>query len=160
MNIMIIDGNINGEAIQTVNARDLHEFLENHDHFATWIRDRIKQYYFSEDLDFVVIREVPKNSSGGRPAKDYHISLDMAKELSMVERNDKGKEARKYFIECERMAKTKPVALDLNDPGQLRGLLNNYAERTEVAEAKVVELMPKVASPVPRATVRNPPPVS
>ncbi|MEO9648827.1 MAG: antA/AntB antirepressor family protein [Roseobacter sp.] len=143
MNIAIHDENFNGELTKTVNARELHEWLENKDHFSTWIKDRISQYGFVEGGDFVVIRETPKNSSGGRPATDYYISLDMAKELSMVERNEKGKEARQYFIDCERQAKSNVVAFNPDDPAQLRGLLVNYAERTEIAEARVVELEPR-----------------
>ncbi|WP_063657775.1 antA/AntB antirepressor family protein [Candidatus Arsenophonus triatominarum] len=92
--------NINGELIQTVNTRDLHSFLESKQEFANWIKDRIQQYGFIEHQDFLI--NLSKTPNGGRPAKEYHISLDMAKELSMVERNEKGKQARQYFIECER----------------------------------------------------------
>ncbi|WP_074168048.1 antA/AntB antirepressor family protein [Candidatus Arsenophonus triatominarum] len=94
--------NINGALIQTVNARDLHAFLEIGKDFTTWIKDRIKQYGFAENIDFIVFTNSGENPFGGRPAKEYHIALDMAKELSMVERNEKGKQARQYFIECER----------------------------------------------------------
>ncbi|WP_339053333.1 antA/AntB antirepressor family protein [Arsenophonus endosymbiont of Crataerina pallida] len=92
--------NINGGLIQTVNARDLHAFLESKQEFANWIKDRIQQYGFIEHQDFLI--NLSKTPNGGRPAKEYHISLDMAKELSMVERNEKGKQARQYFIECGR----------------------------------------------------------
>lgn len=146
MNIQIHNGNINGEQIQTVNARDLHTFLEVGKVFAAWIKDRIEQYGFTEGLDYVVFSETGKNSSGGRPSREYHISLDMAKELSMVERNQKGKEARQYFIEMERRAKKasgQPKMIDLEDPAMLRGLLSNYAERVEQAEARLVDAQPK-----------------
>ncbi|QBY44246.1 antA/AntB antirepressor family protein [Arsenophonus nasoniae] len=98
--ITIETKNINDALIQTVNARDLHEFLESKQKFADWIKDRIQQYGFIESQDFIVI--LGKTPNGGRPTKEYAISLDMAKELSMVERNEKGKQARQYFIECER----------------------------------------------------------
>ncbi|MFS1539548.1 MAG: antA/AntB antirepressor family protein [Candidatus Phlomobacter fragariae] len=102
-NLMNIETkNINGGLIQTVNARDLHLFLEIGKDFTTWIKDRIKQYGFVENIDYIVFTNSGENPFGGRPAKDYHISLDMAKELSMVERNEKGKQARQYFIECEK----------------------------------------------------------
>ncbi|WP_334467953.1 antA/AntB antirepressor family protein [Arsenophonus sp. PmNCSU2021_1] len=91
--------NISGELIQTVNARDLHEFLEIKSRFNDWIKNRIKEYNFIENLDFITLT---KNLVSGGSRVDYHISLDMAKELSMVERNEKGKQARQYFIECER----------------------------------------------------------
>ncbi|WP_334470695.1 antA/AntB antirepressor family protein [Arsenophonus sp. PmNCSU2021_1] len=100
--ITIETKNINGELIQTVNARDLHAFLESKQDFSTWIKKRISDYGFVENIDYIVFHNSVENPFGGRPAKEYHISLDMAKELSMVERNEKGKQARQYFIECER----------------------------------------------------------
>ena len=144
MNLSIIDQNFNGTTIPTTNARDLHEFLEVGKVFAAWISERIKQYGFAENTDYIVFSETGKNSSGGRPRTEYFVSLDMAKELSMVERTEKGKEARQYFIACERRAKQlTPVAFDPDDPAQLRGLLVNYAERTQIAEGRVIELEPK-----------------
>jgi len=70
--------------------------------FSTWIKHRIDAFEFAEGSDFV-FSPVLGTGNRGRPAKDYHLTLDMAKELSMVERNAKGKEARQYFIECERL---------------------------------------------------------
>ena len=93
---------IDGNAVETVNARELHEFLESKQDFSTWIKNRINEYGFIENQDFAVSHKKMENPQGGRPAIEYHITLDMAKELSMVERNDKGKQARKYFIECEK----------------------------------------------------------
>jgi anti-repressor protein len=115
--IPIQQSEISGQQIQTVNARDLHEFLENKDHFATWIKDRIGQFDFTEGQDFVTYSENPEK---GRPSVEYALSLDMAKELSMVERNAKGKQARQYFIECERVALNQkpaspPIPLGLPD---------------------------------------------
>lgn len=92
-------------AVQTCNARDLHAFLEVGKVFAAWIQERIEQYGFEKGKDFEVFSDSGNNPQGGRPAKEYVLTLDMAKELAMVERNAKGKEARQYFIECERIAK-------------------------------------------------------
>lgn len=97
---------------QAVNARELHTFLLNKDHFATWIKDRIAQYDFVENQDFVTFSE---NSEKGRPRLEYFITLDMAKELSMVERNEQGKQARRYFIECEKRLKEQ-TATQLSQP--------------------------------------------
>ena len=90
----------------TINARDLHTWLESKQDFSNWISNRIKQYGFEENIDYVVFNKIIENpqspeNKGGRPRKDYHITFDMAKELGMVERNDKGREARRYFIACE-----------------------------------------------------------
>uniref|UniRef100_I2PWM3 Phage anti-repressor protein n=1 Tax=Desulfovibrio sp. U5L TaxID=596152 RepID=I2PWM3_9BACT len=93
----------NGPAIQTINARDLHAFLEVGRDFSTWIKERIAEYGFLEGQDYVVFRRSPKPGSGNRGAGlDYFLTLDTAKELSMVERNDQGRRARRYFIECEK----------------------------------------------------------
>ena len=98
--IPVLPSQIGAETIQAVNARDLHEFLEVQSEFRNWIKNRIEQYGFTQDVDFVAGKFLP-----GSERIDYHLSLDMAKELSMVERNEKGKQARRYFIECERQAK-------------------------------------------------------
>ena len=90
---------INGNAVETVNAKELHEFLEVRSKFADWIKNRISEYDFTVNQDFTT---VSKNLENGGRSIDYYITLDMAKELSMVERNEKGKQARKYFIECEK----------------------------------------------------------
>lgn len=102
--IAVNPSHVSGQEIPTVNARDLHSFLECKKDFSSWIKDRIAKYGFEENQDFVVFTQIGENLNGGRPAIDYHLTLDMAKELSMVERNDKGKQARQYFLACERKA--------------------------------------------------------
>lgn len=91
---------------QAVNARELHEKLGNKKQFANWIQLRIEQYGFVENQDFQVFNQKVKNSNGGRSRKEYALSLDMAKELCMVENNDAGRRIRKYFIEVEKKART------------------------------------------------------
>ena len=96
----------NDNGRQLVSARELHEFLEVGRDFTTWIKGRISKYDFIENEDFTVVESFHQNGGkGGRPEKDYIITIDMAKELSMVENNDKGKQARKYFIQCEKKLK-------------------------------------------------------
>lgn len=126
--------NFDGTEQQTVNARELHAFLEVGKDFSTWLKDRIEKYGFVEDLDFVKI-DSPKlgNQRGGdRRSIEYHISLSMAKELCMVERNEKGKQARLYFIECEKIAKqkTQPIAIPQTLPEALR-LAADLAEKNQ-----------------------------
>ncbi|WP_410472066.1 antA/AntB antirepressor family protein [Faucicola mancuniensis] len=116
----------NSQLIQAVNARELHGFLEVGRDFSNWIKDRIVKYEFTENVDYV---RVAKNGVGinqGFQPIDYYISLDMAKELAMVENNEQGKTARKYFIECERKAKQ---PLNLENPIVLRDLLLSYTEK-------------------------------
>ncbi len=90
---------------QVVNARDLHQFLEVDTKFTMWIERRIEEYGFIENEDFEVFPIFGKKSKRGRPSKEYAITLDMAKELSMVERNEKGRQARRYFIAIEKEAR-------------------------------------------------------
>lgn len=97
---------------QAVNARELHEKLGNKKQFANWIQLRIEQYGFVENQDYEVFNQKVKNSNGGRSRKEYALSLDMAKELCMVENNDAGRRIRKYFIEVEKKARTQnPFAI-------------------------------------------------
>ena len=73
--------------IQAVNARELHAFLQSRQDFSTWIKNRIADYDFVENQDFV--RSHKKMEANNATLIDYYITLDMAKELSMVERNEK-----------------------------------------------------------------------
>ena len=105
----ISETEINGVMTKTVSARDLHLFLDVGRKFSTWIKDRIEKYEFVENQDFIIISQnretIDKNGHNKvSVAIEYHITLDMAKELSMVERNDKGKQARQYFITCSNRA--------------------------------------------------------
>jgi len=102
--IPVFTGKIGNTQQNIVDGRTLHAFLGSRARFGNWIALRIKQYDFQEGTDFLVNNKIIINPrrKGGRPQTDYHLTLDMAKELSMVERTPKGKEARRYFIECER----------------------------------------------------------
>lgn len=136
-----------GSHTETVNARDLHAFLEVGKDFSNWIKDRIEQYSFVQDQDYLLAEIGEQHPTGMKYRKDYFISIDMAKELSMVERNEKGKQARAYFIECERRAKQggDPIRV-LNDPAAMRGLLLTYSEKVIALEGQVKEMQPDVAA--------------
>ncbi|HEF3492135.1 TPA: antA/AntB antirepressor family protein, partial [Campylobacter coli] len=79
----------------------LFYFLEIDTKFADWIKNRISHYNFIENQDYIIELVYTK----GRPRKEYYVTLDMAKELCMVENNEKGRQARRYFIECEKRLK-------------------------------------------------------
>ena len=85
----------------TLSARELHEFLGIGTEFAKWMQ-RMCEYGFSENQDYRVFVKNDDNTKGGRPSTDYEITLDMAKEIAMIQRSDKGKEVRQYFLELER----------------------------------------------------------
>lgn len=143
--VSISNREIGEDLIQTVDARRLHAFMEVGKDFSSWLKDRVSQYDFTENVDFVVLPEIGENPKGGRPAKEYAISLDMAKELAMVERNEKGKQARRYFIECERKA-TRPAdpVVMLNDNAWLRGTLLSYTEKVAEMQGEIEEMRPQV----------------
>jgi len=141
--IKVSASTIGQDEVQTINARELHTFLGVGKDFATWMKDRIDQYDFIENQDFVCSPVLGSNGRGGHNRKDYHLTLDMAKELAMVERNEKGKQARQYFIECERRAKSIDPMEMLNDPTAMRGLLLTYSEKVLTLEAANAELKPK-----------------
>jgi phage anti-repressor protein len=104
-----------------INARDLHRFLESGRQFANWIRDRIERYKFSEGEDYTSFNEVVKRESGGGTTRiEYLLSLEMAKEISMLETNDKGRMIRRYFIECERRLRTSGGVINAEAAGKFR----------------------------------------
>jgi len=131
---------IAGATIQTCNARDLWQFVESKAQFADWIKGRIEKYGFVEGEDFTVQKFV----NGRSTIIDYHLAIETAKELAMVENNDKGREVRRYFIECERRAKSVDPMQILSDPAAMRGLLLGYTEKVLELESTVAAQAPKV----------------
>lgn len=94
---------VNNEGL--VSARNLHDFLDVKTKFNDWISGRIKKYEFIENSDFILVTEKKVTNNPKNPISeyaDYVITIDTAKELSMVENNAKGKQARKYFIQVEK----------------------------------------------------------
>ena len=103
--VPVFQGTINGVDESLVDARTLHKVLQVGKTFAAWIRNRIDEYSFIENQDFVLaIQNGKAKQHGGHNKKDYHLSLDMAKELAMIEKTDIGRMVRRYFIQCERIA--------------------------------------------------------
>lgn len=84
-----------------VSGRELHEVLEVNERYTQWF-DRMKEYGFTENIDFTSLSEISEKPQGGRPKQDHAIKIDMAKELCMIQRTERGKQARKYFIEVEK----------------------------------------------------------
>lgn len=82
----ILKINYDNERI-TLSARELHEYLEIETPFKKWF-DRMCEYGFTEEIDFAeVMDKIVQNPKGGRPATDYQITLDMAKEIAMIQRS-------------------------------------------------------------------------
>ncbi|CSE54025.1 antA/AntB antirepressor family protein [Shigella sonnei] len=115
--IPVFNGTISNETTLLINARDLHEFLEVRRDFSTWIKNRITEYGFAVDVDYILVHQNRgiKGRGGDRRSKDYHLTLDTAKETAMVERNEKGRQIRRYFIECEKKLRSMQPAQQFTD---------------------------------------------
>lgn len=135
-----INSNENGI---TVSGRELHEFLEIKTPYAKWF-ERMKEYGFDENIDFATVRQKCPIANGGYQEKtDHEIKLDMAKELAMIQRNERGKKARKYFIQIEKAWNSPEMimkrALEIANK-QVENLKLENAEKTKTIE----EQKPKV----------------
>lgn len=147
--IPVVSSVIGSQTVQTVDGRALHTFLEVQSHFRDWINNRIEEYGFEEGKDF---RSFFSESTGGRPTKEYALTLNMGKELAMVERNAKGKQARQYFIECEQRLYAQP------QPNDHRPELEMYTRVIDqVAPAFFDYLTDHMTDPDPQALAELPP---
>ena len=103
MNELLKIDTTNSECI-TVSARDLYEFLEATERFNSWF-DRMKQYGLTEGEDFNPLKSLRVQTEGNREVQrevdDYQLTIDTAKQIAMLQRNEKGTQARKYFIQVE-----------------------------------------------------------
>ena len=108
-NELVIVGQNNENML--IDARLLHQQLQISTKFSTWIQRRIDEFGFEENVDYFSITEKKRfpflgNQRGGdRRSIDYHLTMDMAKELAMLERNEVGKRIRQYFIAVEKEAR-------------------------------------------------------
>jgi anti-repressor protein len=120
MNELIKIENVNGT--ESVSAKELYDFLElDKSHYSRWVQKNIVgEQFFVEGVDYQGFAIV----ANGNETMEYAISIDMAKELSMLARNAKGKEARRYFIEVEKKAK----AISISGPDQMRALTDMVAQ--------------------------------
>ena len=129
-----------------VSGRELHDFLEVNEKFTDWMK-RMMEYGFSDGIDFDRFSVKSDKPSGGRPSIDYIMTIDMAKEICMIQRTDKGKQARQYFIECEKRLKAVNAPHDsymISDPVE-RALKWIEEEKVRQDQAKqLLEQKPKV----------------
>ena len=159
--IQISETEINGTLTKTVNARDLHAFLEVGRDFSNWIKGRISTLGSIEGEDYAVVSgknllakigEEKEDERGGSNKIDYLITIDLAKHISMMEKNERGYQIRNYFIECEKRLKQviSPKQtlllgiLDANDELSRAVAINNYEiQYVKPLEKKVEEQAPK-----------------
>lgn len=134
----LIEIKVNENQEPIVSGRMLHEFLEVKTQYKDWF-PRMVEYGFIEDLDF---SSILSESTGGRPKQDHAIKLDMAKEIAMIQRTDKGKQARQYFIQVEK---------DYNSPEKIMARALQIAQQelstlrleNKVQSQQIAELAPK-----------------
>lgn len=129
----------NGE--QLVSGRDLHEVLEGSERFSKWW-ERMISYGFEENKDYTPYQKVhPQNK---QEYTDYLMKISMAKELSMLQRNERGKQAREYFIKCEEAWNSEDMVLARAFQIQNKKILG-YKEHIEVLENKIKEDAPRIS---------------
>lgn len=124
-----------------VSGRLLHEFLESKQDFTDWIKGRIQKYGFEVDVDFTIILGRSENN---RQTTEYVLTLDMAKELAMLEGNAKGQQARRYFIEKEKELRAIKPPLTLPSYPEALRLLADEVEQKQQLQKQLDEARPDV----------------
>ena len=151
---------LNDETVQTVNARELHAFLESRQDFSTWIKRKLERLRLTENKDFCTAPQIYGTANGGSAERlEYFITLDTAKHIAMMENTDRGFEVRDYFIECEKQLRqafnpkqkfllnileandelSRAVAINQYEVGYVKPLENKVAEQGE----QITILQPK-----------------
>ena len=158
--IKLNETEIGDESVQTVNARELHTFLGSKQDFSTWIKRRLERLRLQENKDFCTAPQIYGTANGGSAERlEYHITLDTAKHIAMMENTDRGFEVRDYFIECEKQLRqafnpkqkfllnileaddelSRAVAINQYEVGYVKPLENKVAEQVE----QITILQPK-----------------
>ena len=131
---------------QLVSGRELHRFLEVLTPYKKWF-DRMSEYGFIENVDFIVMdKNVQDDTAFGgiRKITDHLMKISMAKEISMLQRNEKGKEARMYFIKCEEAWNCDEAIVSRALSIQNKKIIE-YKEKIDVLEAKIDSDAPRVS---------------
>ena len=134
----------NQDLQQAVSARELYSFLQPTERFSNWF-DRQLQYGFAEGQDYLGCEVF--NTLARQTLQDFLMSVDMAKEISMIQRSDKGKQARQYFIECERkiVDASQPVMAlpDFTNPALAARAWADEVEAKLIAQDQLAIAQPK-----------------
>ena len=129
---------------QVVSGRDLHKFLEVGTRYNDWINKRVKEYGFIENIDFVAITQKKVTAQGNASEYiDHLLKINMAKELAMIENNEKGKVIRKYFIKCEEAWNSPEMILSRANQLSAR-MIENYTQKISTLEFTIQQQAPKV----------------
>ncbi|HFI0163489.1 TPA: phage antirepressor KilAC domain-containing protein [Streptococcus suis] len=135
----IINVSVNDNQEPVVSGRQLHEALEVKTPYSMWF-DRMVEYGFTENQDFLLNNFVKQTGRGGHNKVDHIIKLDMAKEIAMIQRSDRGKQVRQYFIQIEK---------DFNSPEKI------MARALLLADKKVHQLEAQIEADKPKVLFAN-----
>lgn len=135
----LITVNLNDNQEPVVSGRQLHEALGVKTKYADWF-NRMIEYGFTENQDFLLLKNEQQTGRGGHNKVDHIIKLDMAKEIAMIQRTDKGKEVRQYFIQVEK---------DFNSPEKI------MARALLMADKKIHKLEAQMEADKPKVLFAN-----
>lgn len=113
-----------------VSGRELHDFLEINTPYTQWF-ERMVGYGFDENVDFIGLSQKSEKPIGGRPQQDHALTLDMAKEISMIQRTERGKQARQYFLEVEKRYRQQNNLRMPETPLEIMSVVGKITERQD-----------------------------
>lgn len=137
INFDIVVVAMDNEEVNSVNARELHDQLKVGKDFSNWIKDRIDQCQLIENVDYVLVRQngrINSGRGGDRRSINYFLSIDAAKHLAMMERNEIGKQVRQWFIQAEKYARS----LEVEEIAKAIGLRTAHALNLLLVEEGLV----------------------
>lgn len=131
------------EGQQLVSGRDLHTFLEIKTPYTQWI-ERMIEYGFVENTDYILVSQKSESSNitGVKVVQEHLMTIAMAKEISMIQRNEKGKLARQYFIKCEEAWNSPEMILARANQIQAK-MIEDSTKKIQLLETKIEEMQPK-----------------
>ena len=131
------------KGIKVVNGRELHQVLQSGQDFSTWVKKRLSECDATENLEFERFHK--KMESNNATMIEYIIKLETAKEMAMLERNEKGKQVRKYFITVEEKYKQQVIDLDMLDPQtKLMNLVVQQISKSEIEQKRQAEQLNRI----------------
>lgn len=129
---------VQSKSIPMVNMRDVWAFLESKQQFANWIQKRLNNYGYLEGIDYIFNKVIKNPKKAGAPIKEYYCTIEVAKELGMLEGNDRGRLIRRYYIGCEELAKKN----NLNTQTVLDKLLQDVEDLKAKSEVPPISQVP------------------
>ena len=129
------------QGVKVVDGRELHQALLSGQDFSTWVKKRLAECDAEENKDFHTAPQIYGTANGGHSTRnEYTIKLETAKEMAMLERNEKGKQVRKYFIEVEKKHKQSALDLEqLNPQTKLMNLLVQSISQNELEQKRIAK---------------------